>query len=108
MHDAETFAVFRDLLGRLGAAADVHALAEAAILMHDHPRWAVWIPRDQAGWTAARPASSRRPAPELPMLWINAESASELADMMDSADGQAARTAARTESPGRCHGHRPL
>ena len=86
-------AVAGDLLAHLGTNAHVRALVETAILIHDHPHWAVWVPRGQVGWTAARPASSRPPAPELPMLWISAGSASELARMMDSADGQIAQTA---------------
>ena len=97
MPDAELLAVAGDLLAQLGTNAHVRALVEAAILIHDHPHWAVWVPRGQAGWTAVRPASSRPPAPELPMLWISAGSASELARMMDSADGQATQTTAGSE-----------
>ena len=97
MPDAELLAVAGDLLAQLGTNAHVRALVEAAILIHDHPHWAIWVPRGQAGWTAVRPASSRPPAPELPMLWISAGSASELARMMDSADGQATQTTAGSE-----------
>ena len=68
MRDADTLAELGDLLTRVGANAHVRALAEAAILIHEHPHWAVWIPRDQAGWTAVRPASSRR----RPELWPSA------------------------------------
>lgn len=61
--------------------------AEAAILLHEHPAWAVWLPHDDRGeWTAARAASSRPPGPAVPLLWLRAGSADELARMMRAAD----------------------
>jgi hypothetical protein len=64
------------------------ALAEAVILMRDHPQWAIWLPVRGGDWTAIRPATSRPPAPELPTIWIHAGSASELARLMQAGDEQ--------------------
>jgi hypothetical protein len=63
-------------------------LAEAIILLHDHPQWAIWLPASRRDWTAIRPASSRPPAPELPTIWVHADTASELALLMRSTDEQ--------------------
>lgn len=64
--------------------------AEAAVLLHEHPGWAVWLPRDRRGeWTAARAASTRPPGPDVPMLWVRAGTADELAHMMRAADAAA-------------------
>jgi hypothetical protein len=63
-------------------------LAEAIILLRDHPQWAIWLPASRRDWTAIRPASSRPPAPELPTIWVHAETASELANLMQAADEQ--------------------
>jgi hypothetical protein len=63
-------------------------LAEAIILLRDHPQWAIWIPASWRDWKAIRPASSRPPAPELPTIWVHAETASELANLMKAADEQ--------------------
>ena len=56
------------------------ALAEAIILMRDHPQWAIWLPAKGRDWIAIRPATSRPPTPELPTIWVHAATASELAD----------------------------
>jgi hypothetical protein len=64
------------------------ALAEAVILMRDHPRWAIWRPAGGEKWAAIRPASSQPPAPDLPTIWIQASTASELADLMHAGDEQ--------------------
>jgi hypothetical protein len=64
------------------------ALAEAVILMRDHPRWAIWRPAGGENWAAIRPASSRPPTPELPTIWIQASTANELADLMQAGDEQ--------------------
>jgi hypothetical protein len=69
-------------------------LAEVVILLRDHPRWAVWIPVGGGNWTAIRPASSSRPAPELPTIWVHADTAVELARLMESCDEQVAGRAA--------------
>ena len=63
-------------------------LTEAVILLRDHPQWAIWLPASGGDWTAIRPASSRPPSPELPTIWIYADTASELAQLMRSADEQ--------------------
>ena len=63
-------------------------LAEATILLRDHPQWAIWLPVSRRDWIAIRPASSRPPAPELPTIWVHAETASELANLMKAADEQ--------------------
>jgi hypothetical protein len=63
-------------------------LAEAIILLRDHPHWAIWLPASGADWNAIRPASSRPPSPELPTIWVHADTASELARLMRSTDGQ--------------------
>ena len=63
-------------------------LTEAVILLRDHPQWAIWLPASGGDWTAIRPASSRPPSPELPTIWIHADTASELAQLMRSADEQ--------------------
>ena len=69
-------------------AEEEPSLAEAAVLLRDHPCWAIWLPAGDRGWTAVRPASSRPPAAELPMIWIHAGTASELARRMDAMDEQ--------------------
>ena len=61
---------------------------EAVILLRVHPQWAIWLPASGGDWTAIRPASSRPPSPELPTIWIYADTASELAQLMRSADEQ--------------------
>ena len=63
-------------------------LAEAVILLRDHPQWAIWLPASGGDWTAIRPASSRPPSPELPTIWVHADTASELAELMQAADEQ--------------------
>ena len=70
------------------AATDAPAIAEAMALHRDHPRWAVWLPAEGKGWTALRPASSRPPGPEVPMLWVRAGTAAELAARMRQADAE--------------------
>jgi hypothetical protein len=63
-------------------------LAEAIILLRDHPQWAIWLPASGGAWTAIRPASSRPPSPELPTIWLHADTAGELARLMRSTDEQ--------------------
>jgi hypothetical protein len=69
--------------------AEESYLAEVVTLLRDYPRWAIWLPTHGRRWTSVRPASSRQPAPDLPMLWAYAESAGELARMMNAIDEQA-------------------
>jgi hypothetical protein len=65
---------------------DALVLAEAVALYRDHPRWAMWLPPSGGGWAAVRPAGSRPPGPEVPMLWVHAGSADELGARMHQAD----------------------
>jgi hypothetical protein len=81
-------AALDDALAQLAASSRFRVLAVAAILMRDHPRWAVWLPAGGSEWTAVRPAGSR-PAPDQPMIWVNAATASELAHAMEAVDQQA-------------------
>jgi hypothetical protein len=76
-----------DALDQLGAGS-VRALAEAAILLHAFPQWAIWLPPAGGTWTAVRPADSRSPEPEIPMIWVEARTASELADKMQTIDAR--------------------
>jgi hypothetical protein len=63
-------------------------LAEANALLRAHPRWAIWLPVGNGDWAAIRPASSRPPTPELPTIWVHADTASELSRLMCAADDQ--------------------
>jgi hypothetical protein len=63
-------------------------IAEVIGLHREFPAWAVWLPHDRRQWIAARPASSRAPGPDLPMIWAQATSATALADQMRAADAQ--------------------
>jgi hypothetical protein len=65
-------------------------IAELAALNRAHPRWAVWIPSDEHAWIALRPASSRPPGPQQPMVWVNADTASGLGHLMQAADARIA------------------
>lgn len=85
--DAQALAALRDALGRFGACHP-RGLAEAAILLCAFPEWAVWLLADRGMWTALRPAESVPPGPEAPMVWVRAETAGELAGMMQAADAQ--------------------
>ena len=78
-------AVVCDVLERLGLA-DPLALAEVALLHRDYPLWAVWVPAAGGEWAAVRPAGSRPPGPEVPMLWVSAATAAELSGRMSRAD----------------------
>jgi hypothetical protein len=69
---------------------DARVIAEVVALYLDHPRWAVWLPPPGGGWAAARPAGSRPPGPEMPMVWVHASTAAELADRMRRVDAQLA------------------
>lgn len=77
-----------DVLAHTGASDQVLGLGQAVLLMHEHPAWAIWLPTHGSGWTATRPVGVRPPGPDLPMLWVHAETAAELTRMIQSADGQ--------------------
>jgi len=83
--DVGLVSVVRGVLEQSGVT-DALTLAEAVALYRDHPRWAVWLPAVGGGWAAVRPAGSRPPAPEVPMLWVHADSADELGARMRQAD----------------------
>lgn len=57
-------------------------------LYREFPAWAVWLPRQGGPWAAARPSSERLPVPDLPMIWVHAETSDELADRMRSVEWQ--------------------
>lgn len=63
-------------------------IAEVIALLGEFPAWAVWLPWRSGRWTAVRPASSRVPGPELPMVWLHAASSAELAAEMRRVDAQ--------------------
>ena len=64
------------------------AVTEFIVLHRQFPAWAVWLPHQGRPWTALRPASARVPAPDLPMIWVHAATAADLADRMRAADDQ--------------------
>ena len=65
------------------------AITEIITLYREFPAWAVWLPRQGgAPWAAARPASARPPIPDLPMIWVRADTPKELADQMRNVDWQ--------------------
>ena len=66
----------------------LHGIIEVIVLHREFPAWAVWLPHGGRGWVAVRAASSRVPGPDLPMLWVRAATAAELAERMRGADGQ--------------------
>lgn len=50
--------------------------------------WAVWLPHRGRRWTAVRPALSRAPGPDLPMVWIHAATGAQPADQMRDVNAQ--------------------
>jgi len=73
------------VLGQLGSA-NAQALAEIVSLCRDHPLWAVWPAVLGRGWVAVRPAGSRPPGPEVPLVWVFGETSADLAERMCVAD----------------------
>jgi hypothetical protein len=69
---------------------DRQAISQVIVLYREFPAWAVWLPYRGRRWTAVRPASARAPGPDLPMIWVHADTAAELAARMRSADAQLA------------------
>jgi len=66
------------------------AISQVIVLYLEFPAWAVWLPYPGRRWIAVRPASARAPGPDLPMIWVHADTAAELAGRMRSADAQLA------------------
>jgi hypothetical protein len=87
--DAQALAAFRRELDQLGGRDGGH-LDQMYLLVRAFPCWAIWQPVGSGEWTAVRPASSRLPDPELPMVWVQAANAGELADRMWRTDTQVA------------------
>jgi hypothetical protein len=65
-------------------------ISQVIALYREFPAWAVWLPHRGRPWAAVRPASARAPAPDLPMIWVHADTAAELAARMRGADAQLA------------------
>jgi len=72
------------------APAALLDIAEVIGLHREFPAWAVWLPDGRRRWIAVRPASSRAAGPDLPMIWVKAPTAVDLADQMRAADAQLA------------------
>lgn len=70
-----------------GTAAG-NLIIEVIALHQEFPAWAVWLPSTGNGWAAVRPASSRAPGPDLPMVWLHAATSAELAAGMRRVDAQ--------------------
>ena len=83
------------------AAAAVRDIIEVIGLHREFPAWAVWLPDGRRRWIAVRPASSRAARPDLPMIWVQAATAADLADQMRAADAQLARPPAAPDAPPR-------
>ena len=66
------------------------AISQVIVLYREFPAWAVWLPHGGRRWAAVRPASARAPGPDLPMIWVHADTAAELATRMRGADAQLA------------------
>jgi hypothetical protein len=66
------------------------AITQVVALYREFPAWAVWLPHGGRPWAAVRPASARAPGPDLPMIWVQADTVAELAERMRSADAQLA------------------
>jgi len=75
----------RAVLGQLGST-NSQALAEVVSLCRDYPLWAVWPAVLGRGWVAVRPAGSRPPGPEVPLIWVFGENSADLAARMCVAD----------------------
>ena len=86
-HGGDGEAAIHEALAGLDSAT-TRTLAETVILLRKHPSWAVWMPAGRRDWTATRPASSRSPGPDLPMVWAHAATSAELDNLMRAADAQ--------------------
>jgi hypothetical protein len=78
-----------EVLAGLDAGAR-RVMAEVIGLYREFPAWAVWLPWAGRSWTAVRPASGRVPGPELPMVWVHADTAAQLAERMRRMEEQLA------------------
>jgi hypothetical protein len=67
---------------------DRQAISQVIALHREFPAWAVWLPYRGRRWAAVRPASARAPGPDLPMIWVHADTAAELAARLRGADAQ--------------------
>lgn len=85
--DNNLASVVRNVLEQHGLT-DALTLAEVVVLYRDHPRWAIWMPVAGGEWAAVRPAGSRPPGPEVPMLWVHAGTAADLRGRMSRADAR--------------------
>jgi hypothetical protein len=85
--DVQAVTALGDALDRVGAHG-IRVLAEVAVLLYAHPRWAIWLPVGGREWTAVRPAGSIPPGPEVPTIWVHAETAGQMAVLMQRADAQ--------------------
>jgi hypothetical protein len=65
-------------------------IGQVVALYREFPAWAVWLPYQGRQWVAVRPASARAPGPDLPMIWVHADTAAQLAARMRGADAQLA------------------
>ena len=63
-------------------------IGQVIALYGEFPAWAVWLPHGGRRWAAVRPASARAPGPDLPMIWVHADTVAELAARMRGADAQ--------------------
>jgi len=70
-HAADLVSMVGSVLEEFGVT-EALTLAGTVALYRDHPRWAVWLPAPGGGQAAVRPADSRPPGPEVPMLWVQA------------------------------------
>jgi hypothetical protein len=89
-HDGEhgTSPLLEALAGLDAAGRD--AITQVIALHREFPAWAVWLPYRGHPWIAVRPASTRAPDSELPMIWAKAETIEELADKMRRVNAQLA------------------
>jgi hypothetical protein len=67
---------------------DREAISQLIVLHRELPAWAVWLPCRGRPWIATRAASSRVPGPGLPMMWVQALTAAELANRMRAIEAQ--------------------
>jgi hypothetical protein len=85
--DEDGISPLLEALGGLDAETS-EVIGQVIALYGELPAWAVWLPLGGRRWTAVRPASARAPGPDLPMIWVHANTAAELATRMRGADAQ--------------------
>lgn len=79
--DIQALMALGEALDRLGAGS-VRGFAEAAFLVRAFPQWAICRHAEGRLWIAVRSVGSRPLGPEMPTVWVRAESAGELAERM--------------------------